>query len=456
MPAPAATVSAAGASELWATRYNGTGNDDDFASDVAVSPDGSSVFVTGLSLGSASVRDWDYATTAYDASTGAEMWARRYAGSGNDWDVPTALGVSPDGSAVYVTGASTGTTSGFDAVTVAYDAATGASLWEKRYDSRSNDADANDDSGDDLAVSPDGSVVFVTGESSRGGSMYITMAIDAATGRKLWLKRYNDAVNDVDNAWAIVVSPDGSAVFVSGTNVSEETERNDWNTVAYDASTGAMLWAERHNGPLDGQDQVYALGVSPDGSTVFATGTSADPFGRATYATVAFDATTGAEVWARRYRAAGTRVDFASSLSVSPDGSAVFMTGTSVGSATTEKDWVTVAYGASTGALLWAKRYNGRADGSDWAGAVATSPDGSTVFVNGSRFGSRTSDDLATVAYDADTGTRLWVKTYNGRANRGDGGGAISVSSDGSRLFVTGTSFGAARYDYITLAYVVE
>ena len=446
---------AGAASALWATRYNGTGNDDDSAIDVVVSPDGSSVFVTGLSLGSASARDWDYATTAYDASTGAELWAHRYAGSGDDWDVPTALGLSPDGSAVYVTGASMGATSGFDAVTVAYDAATGASLWERRFDSRSNDADANNDSGDALAVSPDGSVVFVTGDSDRGGSMYITIAIDAATGRRLWLKRYNDPVNDYDNAWAIGVSPDGSAVFVAGTNGSDDTERNDWNTVAYDSSTGALLWTERHNGPLDGQDQVTALGVSPDGSTLFVTGTSADQFDRATYATVAFDAATGAKVWARRYHAARTRVDYASSLSVSPDGSAVFVTGTSVGSATTDEDWVTVAYDASTGATLWANRYNGRADGPDWTSEVATSPDGSTVFVGGSRFGSRTSGDLATVAYDADTGTRLWVKAYNGRANRSEGGGAIGVSPDGSRLFVTGTSFGAARYDYVTLAYAV-
>ena len=441
---------------MWATRYNGTGNDDDSAVDVAVSPDGSSVFVTGLSLGSAGPRDWDYATTAYDASTGAALWARRYAGSGDDWDVPTALGVSPDGSAVYVTGASMGATSGSDAVTVAYDAATGASLWEKRYDSRSKDEDANNDSANALAVSPDGSVVFVTGYSGARGTMYVTLAIAAATGSKLWVKRYNDPGNSYDIARAIGVSPDGSVVFVSGTSGSDDTEDNDWGAVAYDASTGAMLWAERHNGPLDGQDQVYDLGVSPDGSTLFVTGTSADQSDRARYATVAYDAATGAEVWARRYNAAGTRSEYASSLAVSPDGSAVFVTGTSVGSASTGEDWVVVAYDASKGATLWAKRYHGRADGSDWASAVATSPDGSTLFITGSRFGSRTSGDLATVAYGADTGTRLWVEAYNGRANRWDGGGAIAVSPDGSRVFVTGTSFGAARYDYVTLAYAAE
>jgi hypothetical protein len=293
----------------------------------------------------------------------------------------------------------------------------------------------------------------VTGESSRGGSMYLTIAIDAATGSKLWVKRFNDPENSYDIARAIGVTPDGSVVFVSGTSGSDDTEDNDWGTVAYDASSGAVLWAQRHNGSLEGQDQVYDLVVSPDGSTLFVTGTSADQFDRATYATVAFDAATGAEVWARRYRATGTRVDHASSIAVSPDGSAVLVTGTGVGSATADEDWVTVAYDASTGATLWAKRYNGRADGSDWASDVAISPDGSTVFVSGSRFGSRTSDDLATVAYDADTGTRLWVKAYNGKANGSDGGGAIGVSPDGSRLFVAGTSFGAARYDYVTLAY---
>jgi hypothetical protein len=104
----------------------------DEARALGISPDGSTVYVTGASFGSTS--SFDYATVAYDTSTGAKLWAERYDGSGSSstGDQATALRVSPDGSSVYVTGGSTGPTTSEDYATVAYDASTGASLWVKR------------------------------------------------------------------------------------------------------------------------------------------------------------------------------------------------------------------------------------------------------------------------------------------------------------------------------------
>jgi outer membrane protein assembly factor BamB len=61
---------------------------------------------------------YDYGTVAYHASTGARLWKRRY--DGGSLDVATDLGVSPDGSKVFVTGYSLGSASGLDYATVAY------------------------------------------------------------------------------------------------------------------------------------------------------------------------------------------------------------------------------------------------------------------------------------------------------------------------------------------------
>lgn len=67
--------------------------------------------------------DYDYATVAYDAVTGAELWVARFDGPASGDDRATALGVSPDGSTVYVAGTSEGDGTSYDIATVAYDAA---------------------------------------------------------------------------------------------------------------------------------------------------------------------------------------------------------------------------------------------------------------------------------------------------------------------------------------------
>ncbi|MGH2554690.1 MAG: PQQ-binding-like beta-propeller repeat protein, partial [Actinomycetota bacterium] len=140
--------------ERWVARYDGPGDGYGFASALGVSPDGSTVFVTGESRS-------DYATLAYEASTGAERWVARYDGPGNSDDHAVALGVSPDGSAVFVAGSSLGVEAGYDYATLAYDASTGAERWVASYDGPANEGDF----ARALGVSPDGSTLFVMGHS---------------------------------------------------------------------------------------------------------------------------------------------------------------------------------------------------------------------------------------------------------------------------------------------------
>ena len=449
--APAAGASSAAASpgaQLWVKRYNGTGNSTDDATSVAVSPGGGTVFVTGSSPGTSTSFE-DYATVGYNAATGAQMWVSRYNGPDNSEDEASSVAVSPDGKTVFVTGYSYGTTAGeVDYATVAYNAATGAQLWVERYISPSLQGFATS-----VAVSPGGKAVFVTGYSgsqTTGGYDYATVAYNTATGAQLWVKRYNGPAGD-DFAHSMTVS--GNTVFVTGSSIGTN-DGYDYATVAYNATTGAQLWAKRYNGAANGSRGANSVAASPDGKTVFVTGSSYA--GSATdydYATVAYSAATGAQLWVKRYTGPGSGDDQAYSVAASPDGTTVFVTGYSSGTTAGQVDYATVGYNAATGAQLWVKRYAGPATGGigTQAHSVAVSPDGSTVYVTGE---SGNDSTYATVAYTAATGAQLWVKRYTGNGPSGSAAQAVAVSPATGTVFVTGYSSGSGSgNDYATIAY---
>jgi outer membrane protein assembly factor BamB len=452
----AAPAHAGGAgTQLWVSRYNGAGNGGDGATSVAVSPDGTKVFVTGSSYSGKAAGE-DYVTVAYSAVTGARLWVRSYNGPASKADRAASVAVSPGGTRVLVTGSSeTSTPSvehpGFynDYATVAYDAATGAQLWVKRYNGPAKlwDAAAG------VAVARDGSTVFVTGTSwahefpakAGYGDDWATVAYNAATGAQLWVKRYNGPASHRDFA-ASVVSPGNGKVYVTGTSTGKGTEY-DYATVAYSTATGAQLWVKRYRSPGILADEATSLAVNPARTKVFVTGSSGDD-----YATVAYNAATGAQLWVKRYNGPARSGDTANSVAVARDGTKVFVTGFSNGGTATRYDYATVAYNAFTGAQLWVKRYNGPGNLLDVAGCVRAG--NGTVYVTGNSDGPSEMPDYATIAYNAATGAQLWVKRYNGPGNSYDMAASLAVNPSGTRVFVTGASE-ASRYntDYGTIAY---
>jgi hypothetical protein len=157
-------------------RYEGPGGGEDLARALAVSPDGGLVYVTGQSQGDGTGAD--YATVAYQVGDGTESWAARYDGPTGGAEVAWAIGVGPDGTGVFVTGQSQGGVSGSDFATVAYDPGTGDQWWAHRYQGPVN----GDDVARALAVSAGGARVYVTGDSFGDGAGldYATLAYDTA------------------------------------------------------------------------------------------------------------------------------------------------------------------------------------------------------------------------------------------------------------------------------------
>jgi hypothetical protein len=462
--APASAAVKPSVSGGWTARFDG-GASDSLAA-LALSPDGKFLYVTGA-IGTGPVQD--YGTLAYDATTGAPRWTNpaRFDGTGNGIDQATALAVSPNGDTVFVTGNSYGGgTTKVDYATLAYDATTGAPRWANaaRYNGPGNGGDY----ATALAVSPDGMTVYVTGRSpANGQNDYLTIAYDAATGALRWPNpaRENGPGGGGDGAQALAVAPNGGTVYVTGDmRWGAQDGGQNYGTVAYHATNGLKKWGPvRYNhDPANLPDQARALAVSPDGKFVYVTGRSADAVTNYDYATVAYDdAALGAQRWEARYSgpANGVYVDEANALGVSRDGSTVYVTGKSTGVGT-KLDYATLAYNSLTGVPRWAKaaRYNGPGNSDDDALALAVRvvpnyPHQEYVAVTGKSDGKGTGTDFATVVYGPNGGQAEFRYTGPPNSVGSDGATGVALSLDSSFLFVAGTSEGSNGTDYAIVAY---
>ena len=397
----------------WSARYHGSGSFNQ-PSAMAVSPDGATLYVTGESLGKGGGTN---GTVAYSAATGAVRWRDI-----NTMGAGSALVVSPDGSTLYVTGGGG---------TIAYNAATGARRWASTAVA-----------GDTNAISPDGSTLYVSGAvDGPHGWEYSTSGYDAADGSSLWTTLWNRTGTSLGDQ--IKLSPDGATLYLSGWT------GGDSNTVAaYHTPDGSLAWQQSWHSP-GGQAAPLDLAVNPDGSAVYVTGLDTPPGSQDIWATLAYDAGTGARRWLRYDRRAGDYGIFPQSIAVSPDGSAVYVTGRGV-SGTGKGDFTTFDYSAATGATVWTQRYGGRSGGNGGAAFDGVSPDGSTVFVTGTPV----SGGYATLGYNAATGAQQWVRRYTPPGGAGIITGAVNPVTD--QVFVTGTSRGRTdAQQYATVAYTV-
>ena len=368
-----------------------------FADAFAMSADGSRLFVTGDVERSVDTRD--ERTIAYNPANGSVLWISEVSAPDHQEFIPRRVAVSPDGTGVFVTGSRTGThgpNDFWDYFTIGYSAARGARLWKATYDGPAHGGDT----AEGLGVSPDGTSVFVTGTSKDSGQDdrdFVTISYGAADGSKRWKARYDVGADDF--AIGLAASPDGSRVFVAGYGRASISDPHDYTLVAYDASTGAQSGVATF---ADGNDDYAAsLAVSGDGSAVYVTGTGALDF-----LTVAFDTSTYQPTWHVRYDG-GHGADNAYSVALSPDGTHVYVTGEGERSQIAcfgdiqATGYATVQYDAATGAKGWVSRYGGLKRDPDQARQVALSPDGSSVFVTGNSDSVCKGSDVATLAYTA-------------------------------------------------------
>ncbi len=273
----------------WAMRYDGPVHGDDGSSALCTDSTGSTLVtgwtqvtanqweavntvataVTVDSVGNTSITGYtwagsaglmDYATAQYNIN-GKLAWARVYSGTGNDWDVPVAIGIDPAQN-VYVTGSSL-SASGYGGIaTIKYSPA-GSVVWTRRYDptmTASIQASA-------LSVQPDGTT-YVTGCAQGGydaagyplaSILTIQYNPDGTLG---WTNSYQPTGDSYASPNAIAVDPLGE-VFVSGWELimrGGATYTSQGITMKIN-SAGATAWATpgTTSGSAEGWQDAIAL-----------------------------------------------------------------------------------------------------------------------------------------------------------------------------------------------------
>lgn len=284
---------------LWSSEWDGRADAVDNPKDVVVAPDGREVYVTGVTT--AADGALDFVTVAYRTDGGRQLWDATYAGPrAKGSDAPFGIEVSPDGSTLVVTGWSDGVVDyDGDYATVAYSlrGRGGKQLWAARYDGLGLDKSDRAN-----AVAIDGDRVYVTGDSYAGTTGasydYATVAYALRTGEQLWDARWSGGRGGF-NAATSVAAAAGRVVVTGQSTAASADDGNDTGTVVLDGATGRRLWAASYGPPRhDGFARGVAL--SPDGATAYVV-TLETPIVRYTslskLALVAYDTATGTVRW---------------------------------------------------------------------------------------------------------------------------------------------------------------
>lgn len=346
----------------------------------------------------------------------SQMWKAEYNGVANENDDLVAIATDDAGN-VYVTGSIEQNGTYKDWATIKY-SPTGTRLWVAKYQGSDEDIPTA------IAVDNSGNV-FVTGQSYGDGYDYLTIKYSTG-GTKIWERRFGGPGEDIPYGIAVDVN---SNVYVTGSAV-HGTGNTHCVTVKYNSS-GDLQWEADYNAPFGGNDQGMFIEFGRNGAVYIA--------GRIQNTQIYHDIvlikynTSGEEQWVRTYDGAGHGHDNVNKMVVG-ENQHIYLTGYTYGGEVTNRNYITLNYNAA-GQRVWAKTYNGPANGEDRAVSMAVDEDGNT-YVTGYSLSNSTGYDYATVKYD-NAGDQQWVKRVDGGNSYNEYARDITIDGSGNS-YVTG------------------
>lgn len=413
---------------VWSATYAGSGDLRlAYQSSMALSPDGDTLYALG-DVAEPGVYQYRTSVVAFESATGRRLWDKASFPFGIN-SIQTAITTLPDGSTqerLYAAGTGSATLGDGTKVpagtAAAIDPANGDVVWSTKVPGATPDGSRFNE----LVVSPDGATVYAAGGEHRPDRLamnFATVAFRATDGTKLWEVR--DEMTQplgfygINGASDMAISPDGSRVLVTGLDpVSSGTigipSTSPILTVAHDTATGAAVWRKAYGGPVAGETHFYfsmfqgMMGLSPDGRTAVVTAAINSASGTGT---VAYDVATGDQKWGVESAEPAHAYVFVNYIGFYPTvvvGNDRAFVSNRRGFGVSQYRTVTMAYSLGAGTLDWTGRLG---TNRTLLGGSAISADRRRVFVTAAdqlySAGSPAPDagldsvDILTVAYEA-------------------------------------------------------
>jgi DNA-binding beta-propeller fold protein YncE len=372
----------------------------DGARAVAVSPDGTSVYVASARDDAIVRFDRDPATGALtprgcvqDNDTGTDGCGK----SADGLRVPFSIAVSPDGASVYVASRGDSAITRFKRNT-----STGALIPKGCIDDNDTGTDACAEGTDGLsdangvAVSPDGESVYAVSISDSAIVRFDRNTNSGALTPKGCIEDDDtgsgdcaDSTNGLGGAFSVAVSPDGTSVYATALDDSAivrfDRDPANGKITAKDCVDDIATGPDSCEDEVDDLGGAFGVAVSPDGGSVYVTASGAD-------ALVRFNRKSNGKLTSKGCvmddAASGFCADTADGLGT-PTGVAVSPDGASVYVGATIDDDVAILKRTASGALTPKGCVDDdtgpgncaqTTDGLNGAAGVAVSPDGTSVY----------------------------------------------------------------------------
>lgn len=258
---------------MW-SQFWGATDAPDRVNQVAFSPNNAHYFAVGRTegnlYGGANQGSSDFILGRFSVTTGARSWHTQWGTPAADF--ASGVAISNDGTSLYVSGHTLGTlpnghnAGGSDFVLFKLQASNGGMVWQAQWGSAGNDAAAYTSG---LAITPDGAYLLMGGEVVQGSTrLFVVMKLLASNGGLVWEQAWGNG-----NLRALTI-PSGQGMYVAVAGESSTsmggTNRGGMDIVAaYLRISDGNLMFTRQWGTTS---QDFGRGVAAAANTIYVAG----------------------------------------------------------------------------------------------------------------------------------------------------------------------------------------